>query len=86
MFGHFGAARRRHKGAGGGDINTVGAVAAGADDIGKRVIRARERQGIGQQRFGCTGDLFRVFAADLHADQCGGQLAWLQFTAHDGAE
>jgi hypothetical protein len=41
--------RRRHEGAGGGDIDAVAAVTAGTDDIRKLIVRARERGGIFQQ-------------------------------------
>ena len=79
-------ARRRHEGAGGGDIDAVTAVTAGTDDIRKLIVRARERGGIFQQCRGGTGDLLRAFAAHLHAHRRGCQLLRLQLTANHGGE
>ena len=86
VFSHLQAARRRNKCAGSRDINAVAAVAAGTDNIGEQIVRAREGRGIFQQG-GCrTGNLIRMLTANLHANQSGSQLFRLQFTAHDGGE
>jgi anthranilate synthase/phosphoribosyltransferase len=62
--------------AGGGDINAVAAVATGADDVGKQVVRARERRGVFQQRGGVSSksgssDLLAAFGInlDMNADK-----------------
>ncbi|CCK02827.1 hypothetical protein BN129_1389 [Cronobacter sakazakii 701] len=86
MFGDFQPHRGGHKGAGGRDINTVAAIAAGADNIRKGVIRARERRGVFQQGAGGPGNLNRVFAAHFHAHQRGSQLFGFQLAAHHRAE
>ncbi|MPM84931.1 hypothetical protein SDC9_132007 [bioreactor metagenome] len=86
MFGNFQSASRCNKGAGGRNIDAVAAVAAGTDNIGKQIIRTRERSGVFQQR-GCrTGNFIRVFATDFHAHQRRSQLFRLQFTADHGGE
>ncbi|MNS50880.1 hypothetical protein D3C72_835390 [compost metagenome] len=86
MFRHFHAAGRRHEGAGGRDINAVAAVTAGADDIRERIIRTRERGGVFQQGGRRTGNFLWLLTAHFHADQRGGQLFWLQFTANHRRE
>ena len=86
MFGDFQSASGRYKGAGGGNIDTVAAVTTGTDNIGKQIIRSRERGGVFQQR-GCrTGNFIRVLATNFHAHQRRSQLFRLQFTAYHGGE
>ena len=86
MLRHFQSTGSGDKRAGGGDINAVAAVATGADDVGKQVVRARERRGVFQQRGGGAGNFLRLLAAHFHTDQRGGQLFRLHFAAHDGGE
>ncbi len=75
---------RSDKGAGGGDIDAV-AVATGANDVGKQVVRARERRGVFQQRGSGAGNFLRLLPRTLMltsaAASCSG------FTSpHDGGE
>ena len=86
MFGHLQSTGRRHKGAGGGDIDAVAAITAGADNIGKQIVRARERRGIFQQRGSGASDFIRMFATHFHTDQRRRQLFWLQFATNHGRE
>ena len=86
VFGDFQAAGRGHKGAGGRNVDAVAAVAAGTDDIGEQVIRARERRGVFQQG-GCgAGNLLRLFTAHFHAHQRGSQLLGFHLATHHRRE
>ena len=69
--------RRRQRGAGGRNIDTVAAVAAGTNDVGKEGSPGAERRGVFQQRGGGASDFLRMLTAHLHAHQRGGQLLGL---------
>ena len=84
MFRNFQSTSRGDKSTGGRYVDAVAAVTAGADDIGKQIIRSRERRSIFQQGSCRPGDFIRVLAANFHAHQRRRQLFGLQFAANYG--
>ncbi len=85
VLGDLVARARDHKGGDGADVELVGAVAAGADDVDQHIVACLERHlhGAARHGAGAAGDLVDRLALHAQRGQEGADLGIACLARHD---
>ena len=85
MLGHEATSGRHHEGGGGGDVEQVGAVAAGADNVYQRLRVHGDPGGQLAHHLGGAGDFIDGFAFQAQTHEKRADLSVRGLAVHDDA-